>query len=194
MRFPFSRRRSGSNPRRRPQAFTLVELMVIVAVIGIVTGVAFTSMAAFLQEQKLRQAAAELASYLQSARAKAQREGASCELAFSGLSSTVIAPTTAAGNVCNSPPLQAGLNLTTVSGASGLKMEASTPTIPNLTFTRSGTLASDSVSSSTVVAMPRLVYLSASGTSQQRCVFLDLVGIRIGWRTGTSGACSYGSG
>ena len=193
MRSPF-RRLAGATHRPRPQAFTLVELMVIVAVIGIVSGVAFTSMAAFLQEQKLRQAAAELASYLQSARAKAQREGASCELAFSGPSSTVIAPTSATGNVCNSAPLQGGLDLVTVSGASGLKTESSTPTIANLTFTRSGTLASDSVSSSTVVAMPRLLYLSASGTSQQRCVFLDLVGIRIGWRNGSSGTCTYASG
>lgn len=190
MRFPLSRS-SESLPRRRPQAFTLVELMVIVAVIGIVSGVAFTSMASFLQEQKLRQAAAELASYLQSARAKAQREGASCELAFSGGSSTVIRPTAATGNVCNSSPLQAGLDLATVSGTSGLALSGATTT--NITFTRSGTLASDSVSSSTVVSMPRLLYLSASGTSQQRCVFLDLVGIRIGWRNGTSGSCNYGS-
>ena len=63
-------------PARHPhgRAFTLVELMVIVAVIGIVSGVAYTTMAAFLQEQKLRQASLELASYLQSARARAQPE------------------------------------------------------------------------------------------------------------------------
>jgi Tfp pilus assembly protein FimT len=194
MSSPFSRS-SGSIPRRRPQAFTLVELMVIVAVIGIVSGVAITGMAPFLQEQKLRQATAELASYLQSARAKAQREGLSCELAFSGPSSTVIGPTTTAGNVCNSGPLQAGLNLLSVSGASGLALRDLTNTsIPNLTFTRFGTLASNNLSSTTVVQLPRLIELRANSTTMRTCVFLDLVGIRTGWRLGASGTCTYTNG
>ncbi len=175
------------------RAFTLVELMVIVAVIGLVSGAAFTTMAAFLQEQKLRQASLELASYLQSARARAQREGGICELAFSGASLTLIGPTAGGTNVCNDPPLQPSLNLATVSGVSGLTVSFSG--LNNaITLTRLGTLASQSLSGVTVQAMPRMIYLSASGTSQQRCVFLDLVGIRTGWRTGSSGACTYSSG
>jgi Tfp pilus assembly protein FimT len=187
MKSPF-RRPIGSNPRRRPQAFTLMELMLIVAVIGIVTGVAFTSMAAFLQEQKLRQAAAELASYLQSGRARAQREGGAqaggvgfCELAISG---TQIAPTTATYNVCNNAPLLPSLDLAAISAASGLAITASSST--PITFTRLGTLAS--------ATMPRMIYLSANATTLQSCVFLDLVGIRTGWRLGDSGACTYTSG
>ena len=176
-------------PRRRPQAFTLVELLVIVAVIGIVSGVAITGMATFLQEQKLRQATAELASYLQSARARAQREGGFCQLAVSG---TQIAPTTLTGvvgaiNVCNSPnnpPVQPSLDLAAVSAASGLAVTAS-PSTP-ITFTRLGTLAT--------ATMPRMITLSANRTTMQTCVFLDLVGIRTGWRLGASGACTYTSG
>ena len=182
-------------PHRHPRgrAFTLVELMVIVAVIGLVSGAAFTTMAAFLQEQKLRQASLELASYLQSARARAQREGKTCELAFSGASLTLIGPTAASGNVCNTLPLQPSLNLATVSGVSGLTVSFSG--LNNaITLTRLGTLASASLSGVTVQAMPRIIFLSASGTTQQRCVFLDLVGIRTGWRTGNSGACTYSSG
>lgn len=194
MRSPFHRS-SGSITRRRPQAFTLVELLVIVAVMGIVSGVAITGMAPFLQEQKLRQATAELASYLQSARAKAQREGLSCELAFSGPSSTVIGPTTTAGNVCNSGPLQAGLNLLSVSGASGLALRDLTNTsIPNLTFTRLGTLASNNLSSTTVVQLPRLIVLSDNAIKMETCVFLDLVGIRTGWRRDASVTCTYTNG
>jgi len=182
-------------PARHPhgRAFTLVELMVIVAVIGIVSGVAYTTMAAFLQEQKLRQASLELASYLQSARARAQREGGTCELAFSGASLTLIGPTATSGNVCNTPPLQPSLNLATVPGVSGLTMSGSGSTTA-ITLTRLGTLASKSLSGPTVPAMPRMIYLSAPGTTQQRCLFLDLVGIRTGWRTGNSGACTYTSG
>ena len=180
MSSPFSRS-SGSIPRRRPQAFTLVELMVIVAVIGIVSGVAITGMAPFLQEQKLRQATAELASYLQSARARAQREGGFCQLAVSG---TQIAPTTATGNVCNNAPVQPSLDLAAVSAASGLAVTAS-PSTP-ITFTRLGTLAT--------ATMPRMITLSANRTTMQTCVFLDLVGIRTGWRLGASGTCTYTSG
>lgn len=180
-------------PRRRPQAFTLVELMVIVAVIGIVSGVAITGMATFLQEQKLRQATAELASYLQSARARAQREGGAqeggdgfCQLAVSG---TQIAPTTATGNVCNNPPVQPSLDLAAVSAASGLAVTASAST--PITFTRLGTL----VGTPATATMPRMIYLSANRASLQTCVFLDLVGIRTGWRpAGASGACTYTSG
>ena len=180
MSSPFSRS-SGSIPRRRPQAFTLVELMVIVAVIGIVSGVAITGMAPFLQEQKLRQATAELASYLQSARARAQREGGFCQLAVSG---TQIAPTTATGNVCNNAPVQPSLDLAAVSAASGLAVTAS-PSTP-ITFTRLGTLAT--------ATMPRMITLSANRTTMQTCVFLDLVGIRTGWRLGASGTCTYTNG
>jgi prepilin-type N-terminal cleavage/methylation domain-containing protein len=182
MSSPFSRS-SGSITRRRPQAFTLVELMVIVAVIGIVSGVAITGMATFLQEQKLRQATAELASYLQSARARAQREGGFCQLAVSG---TQIAPTTATGNVCNNAPVQPSLDLAAVSAASGLAVTAS-PSTP-ITFTRLGTLAT--------ATMPRMITLSYSANrpTMRTCVFLDLVGIRTGWRRDASGTCTYTNG
>ena len=168
-------------PRRMLQAFTLVELLVIVAVMGIVSGVAITGMATFLQEQKLRQATAELASYLQSARARAQREGGFCEVAVSG---TQIAPTTATGNVCNNPPVQPSLDLAAVSAASGLAVTAS-PSTP-ITFTRLGTLAT--------ATMPRMITLSANRTTMQTRVFLDLVGIRTGWRRNASEPWSYTNG
>jgi Tfp pilus assembly protein FimT len=187
MSSPFHRS-SGSITRRRPQAFTLVELLVIVAVIGIVSGVAITGMATFLQEQKLRQATAELASYLQSARARAQREGGFCQLAVSG---TQIAPTTLTGNVCNNPnnpPVQPGLDLAAVSAASGLAVTASSST--PITFTRLGTL----VGTPATATMPRMITLSANRTTMQTCVFLDLVGIRTGWRLGASGTCTYTNG
>jgi len=180
MRSPFHRS-SVSITRRRPQAFTLVELMVIVAVMGIVSGVAITGMAPFLQEQKLRQATAELASYLQSARARAQREGGFCQLAVSG---TQIAPTTLTGNVCNNAPVQPSLDLAAVSAASGLTVTASPSTA--ITFTRLGTLAT--------ATMPRMITLSANRTTMRTCVFLDLVGIRTGWRLGASGTCTYTNG
>lgn len=170
---------------RRSRGFTLVEVLVIVAVLGIVSGMALTGMARFLQEQRLRQAAFELSAHLQSARARAQRQNGICQLQISG---TSLAPSGASGNVCAASPALPNLDLAGLSGAEGLGMTGSTS--DPITFSPYGVLATATASSSAM----RMLYLSANGTSVQRCVFLDLVSIRIGWRNGSSGVCSYGSG
>jgi len=178
-------------PACRPSAergFTLVELMVIVAVIGIVSAIGFSSMASFLQEQRLRQASLELASHLQSARSRAQREGGFCQLAVSG---TTVSPTAASGNVCATAPALGSLDLAAVWGASGLVVSGSTSS--PLSFSRYGALASET-SGTGLLPMPRVLYLGANGTSVQRCVFLDLLSIRVGWRNGSSGTCTYSNG
>lgn len=170
--------------------FTLVELLVIVAVIGIVSGIGLTTMASFLQEQRLRQAAFELASYLQSARARAQRDGKPCKLEFDG---TTIRPRSSAENHCfaNSPRLP-DLNLATVSGASGLTITGSTTNA--ITFTPAGTLADELYGLGGRDTWTRVVYLGADRTNLQRCVFIDLVSIRIGWRNAGQTTCTYTSG
>lgn len=180
-----------------PPGFTLVELLVIVAVIGITSVVGLQSMASFLQEQRLRQAAFELVAYLQSARARAQRENGFCQLQISG---TSLAPTTAANNRCavitradgTVTPALPSLDLSTVSGLSTLALQGSTAN--PITFGRAGVLAAGRTGNSPA-ALPRMLYVRVtSGTSQQRCVFLDLLSIRDGWRNGASGTCTYTSG
>lgn len=178
-----------SGAGRGQQGFTLVELMVIVAVIGIASALTFTSMARFLQDQRLRQASLELASYLQSARARAQREGGICQLTLSG---TSLAPSSVANNRCAATTTSealAALDLAAVSGANGLAISGSIA--DPITFTPMGVLASPNLSSSTLL---RILYLSANGTTLQRCVFLDLLSIRVGWRNTNSGVCSYANG
>ena len=65
----------------------MVELMVAIVVITIVTSVLASSAFRFMQEQRLRQSANELVSYLITARARALREatvsGKACESALS---------------------------------------------------------------------------------------------------------------
>jgi type IV fimbrial biogenesis protein FimT len=165
--------------------FTLVELMVIVAVIGIISGMGLQTMASFLQEQRLRQATFELVAYLQSARARAQREDRLCQLAISG---TRVGPSSATPNSCST---LSSLDLQTAAGLASLTLAGNASTAP-ISFSRFGVLAT--VGSTATLTLPRMLYLSTSGTSQQRCVFLDLLSIREGWRSGDTGACTYSNG
>lgn len=167
--------------------FTLVELLVIVAVIGIVSGIGLTTMASFLQEQRLRQAAFELASYLQSARARAQRDGAICQLEFEG---TTIKPSSSTNNRCyTGSPRLPDLNLAAVSGTAGLTIERSTT--DSITFTPAGSLAFPSND----VFYKLIIYLGAPNTNVQRCVYLDLLSIYIGYRNDSNqSSCNYTKG
>jgi type IV fimbrial biogenesis protein FimT len=185
------------------QAFTLLELMITVAVIGIVSSMVIRSTYTFLQEQKLRQASNELLSYLLTARAKALREASvsesasgkakACEVKLDASSNTISPSSNSAANVCNeSPPLPV-LNLLAASGVSNLKLTSSEGSSPFfITFTRMGTVASSNLSSSQSVTLPRIFYLSnPSVTDLQRCVLVDLNSLRIGWRNSADTPCTY---
>jgi|GEM_PF-3561704 len=179
------------------QAFTLLELLVTVTVIGIVSSLLIRSTYTYLQEQHLRQAANELLSYLLTARARALREanlsGKACEVQLNASTSTVQA-TTASANICNDSPGLASLDLLTASGGDALTITASEGSSPYyITFTRLGTVASSNLSSSTTITLPRIFYLSNSpATQMQRCVMVDLNSLRIGWRNSSDTAlCTY---
>jgi prepilin-type N-terminal cleavage/methylation domain-containing protein len=192
------------------QGFTLIELIITVAVIAIVSSIGLRNTYTFLQEQKLRQASNELLSYLLTARAKALREAnvselgkaKACEVKIE--SSDTIPPTISpspdsevpgvAANICNDSPSLPELNLLAASGGSNLTLTASdggsSPFF--ITFTRMGTVASSNLSSSESVTLPRTFYLSnPSATNLQRCVMVDLNSLRIGWRNSADEACTY---
>jgi prepilin-type N-terminal cleavage/methylation domain-containing protein len=191
------------------QGFTLIELIITVAVIAIVSSIGLRNTYTFLQEQKLRQASNELLSYLLTARAKALREAnvselgkaKACEVKIE--SSDTIPPTISpspdsevpgvAANVCNDSPSLPELNLLAAGGGSNLTLTASEGSSPFfITFTRMGTVASSNLSRPQSVALPRTFYLSnPSATNLQRCVMVDLNSLRIGWRNSAAEACTY---
>jgi len=184
------------------QGFTLLELMITVAVIAIVSSITLRSTYTFLQEQKLRQAANEFVSYLLTARAMALREasvsGKACEVTLNA-SDNIVAPTNLTENVCNDAPPLPPLDLLVASGSSELAINVGDGGPLLITFTRMGTVASSNLSPpadpNNLVRLPRIFYFSnTSATRMQRCVMIDLNSLRMGWRNSPTPAdapCIY---
>ena len=183
---------------RSRHGFTMVELLVTIAVITIVTSVLASGAFRFLQEQRLRQSANELVSYLITARARALREATvdvkACEVALNATTKTV-QPTSHSNNICNDSPSLPTLDLLSASGGSDLTITSSADSPFLITFTRMGTVASTNLSSATVVTLPRIFYFSngsPGATQVQRCVLVDLNSVSLGWRnTPTTPSCTY---
>jgi prepilin-type N-terminal cleavage/methylation domain-containing protein len=166
----------------RAAGFTLVELLVTAAVLVVVSSVSFPNVVRFYEDQKLRQAAIELQSHLQLGRTLAQRLQGLCTQEIS--SGAGAAPVQVSGSgACAATNLQA-LDLSTVTGVRGLSVTCSgsgcsTPVAIN--FLPLGVLAGDA----------QTVFLAGTATATQFCVDLDLTLIRVGFRNGSSGACTY---
>jgi prepilin-type N-terminal cleavage/methylation domain-containing protein len=162
--------------------FTLVELLVTAAVLVVVSSVSFPNVVRFYEDQKLRQAAIELQSHLQRGRTLAQRLQNRCTLAISTGAGGAAVQLSGSG-ACATANLQA-LDLSAVTGVRGLSVTCSgsgcsTPVAIN--FLPLGVLAGD----------PQTLFLSGTATNTQFCVDLNLTLIRVGFRNGSSGACTY---
>jgi type IV fimbrial biogenesis protein FimT len=66
------------------KGFTLIELLIVVAIIGILTGIALFSSRGMLENYKLKGAARQIYSDMQLARLRAIKEGVNCALEYAG--------------------------------------------------------------------------------------------------------------
>lgn len=183
--------------QRRSGGFTVVEMLITISILSIISALAVGSIFSFLEQQRLRQAAIELIGYLHSARARAVREsslsGRPCEVQLTS-ATTELAPTNATRNTCNDVPGLANLNLQAISRVQNLSISSRLGAQDTyfFTFTRFGTLAAENISSTASTSYPLELYLSGSGTTVQRCVWLDVGLIRSGWRNPpASPNCTY---
>lgn len=172
----------------RHKGFTMIELVVGVAIISIFSAIALRSFSSSYTDRRLRSAAIELATVLSTARDIANKE-------ISGSSSCIIVQTLTAstgsitgasqncsGGVTINSPLPSA-NLKSISGLTNLAVDAN----KSFTFIYGG-FSTDGT------ATEQTVRLSDPGTTTQYCVNLTLPSsiVRIGASQGAS-TCNYGS-
>lgn len=182
-------RRRQPAARQAQAGFTLVELLIIAAILILVSAIIFPMILKSNEEQKLRQAAIELQSWLVRARSLAQRGYGSCAVTpDTNAAGRLVVDSSASptSTVCTSANLE-NLNLPALVSVRGFCLSsnggsASSCTAPaGLVFNDLGLLAGSA----------QTLYLAGSATTAQYCVEVSLTLTRVGFRNGSSGACRF---
>lgn len=142
--------------RNRQAGFTLIELMVVVAVLGILTTLAVPSFREFVAGQRMKTASFDLMSMLTLARSEAIKRNASVTLSGIGSGNLVI---TAGGTTVQQREAFTGLTLT-------CKTAGSAVACANVIYLGNGRLQA---------AVPSME-IGGAANNQERCISLDLSG------------------
>ncbi|WP_216905485.1 GspH/FimT family pseudopilin [Synechococcus sp. CCY 0621] len=167
--------------------FTLTELMVVVALIGILSAVSITVSGIEWRRERVNAVASELAGWLQAVR-RAAIKGSVCNVNISTGSITAVSPAFATISnpfVCGTTQ---SLRITALSGSDTYTITTSGPT--QFKFTPRGTV--NSAGTNVQMTTPVVLAVSMNGAGPTRCVRISpgLGLITIGSSNGlTSGAC-----
>ena len=167
-----------------PSGFTLTEVMVVVAIMGVVMAMTLASFRSYLQEQRLRLTANELANLLRTGQSIAAKKSGTCKITLqSGTGAIFGADSSLSNNVCtNSNLARANLYLT-----AGTNLSVSGRT--TYTYTKFATL--DGGSSLTT-------FLSSTSTPWEWCINVSSPTglVRIGTKDSrvSNASCNYRRG
>ncbi|NMG27359.1 GspH/FimT family pseudopilin [Aromatoleum evansii] len=147
----------------RATGFSLIELMVVVAILGIVAAIGYPSFQELLASQRVRAASSALYDSMLVARSEALKSNATASFALTGSDLAKGWTIQVGGQAVHSQSALAGLSFS--------------PANPTIVFGATGRLTSGANTAITV---------STSGTNVKRCIRLDTTGRpRL-----TEGACS----
>jgi len=165
-----------------------MELMVTMAVAGILSGIAISSLSQPWRRQRLDTAAKELTAWLEQRRIQAIQTSSNCIISINASQAQLAA---ASDNSCGEFGLLDLRNTTTNSQSLKLKSTDGTNDVDELLFTPRGTSTPRGTRSSSPPHDE--LFLSIEGESRQRCIQVTypLGLIRLGRRFSDSDACNY---
>jgi prepilin-type N-terminal cleavage/methylation domain-containing protein len=178
------------------QGFTMAELMTVMVLAGILSGIAIVTLSQRLAQERLLAAARETHSWLDAQRRIAMKEGQACEITINTANASLDPTDTTislsdGSSLSNSCSSQAALSIRdTVQNGSGITLTTSPNDANAIRFSFRGL---SEVTTNTGTTNELVLKLNQPGSNKQRCIkVLSPLGlIRNGWATANSETCMY---
>lgn len=171
--------RSHYLPRLNPRGFTIVELLITVAVLLILLSISFKPFGRFIVDQRLRQAGYESAGYLRTSRALAMQTNTSCVIGTLNQKTTIGPQISTLENACNN----------------SLIYDPSTTGLSNAFYSEFSVVYTKQGFAAGIVSIIE-TRLSADGSDSVVCIAISVPSAitRIGWSDKKSTDCDYTQG
>ena len=184
---------------RRKDAFTMTELLLVAALIGILSGIAIANLSQRWAQERLLAAARETHTWLENQRLIAMKEGQACEISINTTTAT-LDPSADNVSLANGETLnnsckdQAPLAIRdTVTNGGSIDLSTSDPDATGIRFSFRG--LSEIIATSTDVNDQHVLILKLNhpDSKKQRCIKLmsPLGLIRTGWSDANASSCKF---
>ena len=184
---------------RQKDAFTVTELLLVAALIGILSGIAIANLSQRWAQERLLAAARETHTWLENQRLIAMKEGQACEISINATTATLdpsadnvsVASGETLNNSCKD---QAPLAIRdTVTNGGSIDLSTSDPDATGIRFSFRG--LSEIITTSTDVNDQHVLILKLNhpDSKKQRCIKLmsPLGLIRTGWSDANASSCQF---